>query len=167
MPKYRILTSDELMQLEKIFINFLTVNSITSDEWTKIMSSNKEKMNSLIEEFSDVVFEKTLSNIKFLENRHSKKILMYKFNKDHILLEGIEIENETSFDFRDKFSLEQLNGLFTDENIKISFIIGNKPYFEDPKKEAFDLMESGAMISQNKLLFDLIVKLREKYSESE
>jgi len=165
MPKYRLLTTEELVQLEKIFINFLAANSTTAEDWNNIKANDSNKMNSLIEEFSDVVFEKTLDNVEYLEKRHSKKLLMYKFNEDHLLLEGIEIEGDTSFDFRDEFSLTALSDLFEDKSIKMTFIIGNKPYFEDFKKEAFDLMESGAMISQNKVLFEMIVKLRGEYSE--
>lgn len=167
MAKYRTLSTDELTQLEEIFINFLAANSITADEWLKIKSENHSKMNLLIEEFSDVVFEKTLNNITLLEKRLPKKILMYKFNEDHLLLEGIEMEGDSSFDFRNGFNLSELNELIFDPKINISFIKGHKPYFEDFKKEAFDLMESGAMISKNELLFDSILKLREEFSQEE
>jgi len=167
MPKYRLLTEDELKQLEGVFINFLAANSITATDWEKIKTQNQEKMNSLIEQFSDVVFEKTLSNVELLEKRLKNKLLMYRFSQDDISLLGLEVIGDSPMDFRKEFSISQLADLFNDEKLNISFIIGTKPMFEDRKKEIFDLMESGAMISQNNELFDVLEKLQEVYGENE
>jgi len=60
MPKYRILSSEELELLEKEFIEFLVINGITADEWQKIKASEPEKTKKFIELFSDVVFEKLM-----------------------------------------------------------------------------------------------------------
>lgn len=165
MPKYRLLTQEELIQLEKVFVNFLAANSIIADEWEKIKTEDAARMNSLIEQFSDVVFEKTLSNIKLLEKRLSNKILMYSFEEDNIILEGIEVIGDSNLDLRNEFNISDLHKLFENQDLNISFIEGTKPYFEDVKKEAFDLIESGAMISQNNILFDILKKLKSEYAE--
>lgn len=167
MPKYRLLTEEELKQLEGVFINFLAANSITATDWEKIKTQDLEKMRSLIEQFSDVVFEKTLSNVELLEKRLKHKLLMYKFSDNDITLLGLEIIGDSPMDFRKEFNISQLADLFNDEKLNISFIIGTKPMFEDRKKEIFDLMESGAMISQNNELFAALEKLQEVYGENE
>ncbi len=165
MPKYRLLTEEELKQLEGVFINFLAANSITASDWERIKKEDKEKMNSLIKQFSDVVFEKTLANVELLEKRLSNKLLMYKFSNEDIILLGMEIIGDSPMDFREEFNISQLAELFENENLNISFIIGTKPMFEDKKKEIFDLMETGAMISQNKELFSALEKLKNVYGE--
>lgn len=165
MPKYRLLTEEELKQLEGVFINFLAANSITASDWERIKKEDKEKMNSLIKQFSDVVFEKTLANVELLEKRLSNKLLMYKFSNEDIVLLGMEIIGDSPMDFREEFNISQLAELFENENLNISFIIGTKPMFEDKKKEIFDLMETGAMISQNKELFTALEKLKNVYGE--
>jgi len=167
MAKYRVLTTDELDQLEQIFINFLAANSITAQDWEKIKSSDIDKMNSLINEFSDVVFEKTLSNVTLLEKRLSDKILMYKITDEGIILEGLEVIGNNPLDFRLEFNLTELNNLFSNPDLDISFIEGTKPFFEDKNKEVFDLMESGAMISQNDALYDAFKLLKKDYSIEE
>jgi len=166
MPKYRLLTDEELNQLEGVFINFLAANSITASDWEMIKNKDIDKMDQLIEQFSDVVFEKTLANINLLEKRLHNKLLMYKFSENKINLLGIEIIKNCPIDFREEFNLSELSGLFTDKDLEISFILGDKPYFEDRKKEIFDLMESGAMISQNKELFSALEKLKNAYGEN-
>ena len=165
MPKYRLLTEEELKQLEGVFINFLAANSITASDWERVKKEDKEKMNSLIKQFSDVVFEKTLANVELLEKRLSNKLLMYKFSNEDIILLGMEIIGDSPMDFREEFNISQLAELFENENLNISFIIGTKPMFEDKKKEIFDLMETGAMISQNKELFTALEKLKNVYGE--
>lgn len=165
MPKYRLLTQEELIQLEKVFVNFLAANSIIAQDWEKIKAEDKTRMDSLIEEFSDVVFEKTLSNVKLLEKRLENKILMYTFDENQISLNGIEVTGNLDIDFRKEFNVADLYKLFENQDLKISFIVGNKPYFEDIKKEIFDLIESGAMISQNNSLLDILIKLKAEYAE--
>lgn len=165
MVKYRRLSTEELSELEQIFINFLAANSITSQDWEKIKTSDTERMDKLIEEFSDVVFEKTLSNVKLLEKRLSKKILMYRFTDKTVILEGIEASDKSPMDFRNEFNFSDITNLLNSPDVEVSFIEGTKPYFEDKNKEIFDLMESGAMISQNEVLFDALIKLKEEYSE--
>ncbi len=167
MAKYRLLTQEELSQLQGVFINFLAANSITANDWEKIKTKNKDKMNSLIEQFSDVVFEKTLANVHLLEKRLPGKLLMYELFEDKMVLLGLEVIGDSPLDFTNEFSISELSDLFINENLEISFIIGTKPLFEDKKKEIFDLMESGAMISRNEELFSALKKLKESYSPSE
>ena len=164
MPKYRTLTKDELKELEGIFINFLAAKSIPAGEWEKIKKNDKEKMNELIEEFSDVVFEKTLSNVKLLEKRTPSKILLYAPGDEGIELLGLEVQGDAGIDFTKEFTTSDILALFDENNdAEVSFIMGTKPYFEDKKKEIFDLMQSGAMISPNVELMDFFRKLKENY----
>ncbi len=167
MAKYRLLSTEELTQLEQIFINFLAVNSITAQDWNKIKSNDINRMNLLIEEFSDVVFEKTLNNVTLLEKRLANKILIYKITEDNILLTGIEVDGDNPLDFRNEFNLVDLNKLFSNPDLELSFIEGTKPFFEEKNKEVFDLMESGAMISQNDVLYKALHELKSNYSEEE
>ena len=164
MPKYRLLTEEELKELQGVFVNFLAAKSIQVDEWEKIKKHDKEKLNALIEEFSDVVFEKTLSNVKLMEKREPHKYLMYSIDDDEIKLLGIEIKGDTKLDFTKGFSIKDIYDLFEKDNeTEVSFIIGHKPYFEDKNKEIFDLMQRGIEISQNEELYRIFKELKDNY----
>ena len=52
-PKYRELTTLELKELEKEFIDYLIVNGITADDWVKIKEEQQEKAEDIITLFSD------------------------------------------------------------------------------------------------------------------
>ena len=65
--KYRRLTNDELTELEKEFVRFLASNHITALDWEKLKGHDPKRVESLIEVFSDIVFEKILQGIEYLE----------------------------------------------------------------------------------------------------
>ena len=67
--KYRVLSTKELEPLKDDFIKFLSANTITGEDWTKIKSNKPNQASKLIEIFSDIVWEKSLEKIKYLEHR--------------------------------------------------------------------------------------------------
>lgn len=48
MAKYRLLTHEELIELEKEFIDFLILNSIVASDWMKIKNEEPEKATRFI-----------------------------------------------------------------------------------------------------------------------
>ena len=44
--------------LKEDFVDFLVVNGIDAEEWTKLKSNNPDKAQHIIAQFSDVVFER-------------------------------------------------------------------------------------------------------------
>jgi len=70
--KYRRLSSEELEQLQDNFIRFLAAQSITGMDWTTMKTANPERAEELIEQFSDVVIEKTLHNVEYLEYKEKR-----------------------------------------------------------------------------------------------
>ena len=66
--KYRRLDLAELKTLEKDFVRFLASNHITADDWVKLKKENPEKVERLLDVFSDIVWSKTLSQIQYLES---------------------------------------------------------------------------------------------------
>ncbi len=159
MPKYRFLTEKELDDLSEIFVNFLAANSITSDDWQKIKQNDSKRLEELLENFSDVVFEKSLSNIKYLEKREPQRLYAYKVNKDSIDLLGIEIKGESPIDFTLEFELSALKKIMINSDVDYSIIKGSKRCGDDIKKDIFDLLELGVFISKDNVLYDIIKTL--------
>ena len=70
--KYRLLTDEELKELEEDFKHFLITNHVYNEEWIQLNKTNDKKVKELVELFSDIVFEKALSKIIFLESVNSR-----------------------------------------------------------------------------------------------
>jgi hypothetical protein len=135
--KYRVLTKDELIELEEDFKHFLIANGIYDDEWVKINKEDKKKAIELVELFSDVVLDKALKNIKFLEHITHQGINAFFFRDNEVVLIGItSVNKEIDFtrDTLDKFKNE------------LNIFRTTKPYFKNREEEIFDLLETGSSI---------------------
>ena len=75
--KYKRLSKEDLSHLEKEFVNYLASAQITAPDWEKIKTEEKEKAEELIDVFSDMVYDKVVTNIKFLEFRDNKTLNVY------------------------------------------------------------------------------------------
>jgi len=97
--KYRILTTDELKELEKEFIQFLVVHGILGDEWKKLNEENPNEAIELVEIFSDTVLEKVYSGINYLEYRTKDLLILLAYSEDQIEQIRIQAKDSNNIDF--------------------------------------------------------------------
>jgi hypothetical protein len=145
--KYRYLTDEELKLLEKDFVQFLIANGIDNDEWVRINKENKENALKIVGLFSDVVMEKALGNISYLEHRSPKSLKLFHCKKETISLIGLDIDEESSLDFTVKDSAENALDAGTDS---IKSYKTSKEYAGSREEEIFKMMEAGCYIVDGK-----------------
>lgn len=151
--KYRRLDADELAELEQEFIQFLAANTITGSEWEKIKQETPAKAEQLIELFSDLVFDKTLSNIRYLEFKTSRDIKTFHCLPDKMILNGLRILGDTSLDFTQESDPQQMLQLLQLSGARLQLYTAEKTYTASREQELFELMEKGALISRDGALF--------------
>ncbi len=93
--KYRILSDDELKESEEEFKHFLITNSVYTEEWERLNKTKDDKVHTLVEAFSDIVLDKAMKNIKFLEHVTPQDIKSFKCDEDEMVLIGIASKNQT------------------------------------------------------------------------
>jgi len=158
--KYRRLTNDELAELETEFVRFLVSNTVTGDDWEKIKTENPERAEGLIEIFSDIVFEKTITKIEYLEMKTPKDLKIFRCNKDEIELMGMKMEGESDLDFTHDISPEEMMAKLQSSNAKLQLYSANKKYKDgNREQEIFQMMQWGSLISDGKL-FHLLQTLK-------
>ncbi len=135
--RYRLLTDEELKELEEDFKNFLITNQIYNEEWIQLNKQKDKRVYELVELFSDIVFEKALSNIKFIESVNSRGISAFFCQKNEIVMIGISSSNNEIDFTQHKF-----------EDFKNELIIfkTSKTYKKKREEEIFDLLNSGCSI---------------------
>ena len=74
MAKFRLLTIEELKEMEKEFVEYLILVGIAADDWVKLKDEEPEKAENIVCLFSDVVFEKIMRETQFLEKREAKEL---------------------------------------------------------------------------------------------
>lgn len=164
MTKYRRLHLDELEKLEPEFIRFLAAQSITAEDYREIMASNPAKQLELIDQFSDVVFTKTLSNIKVLQQKTPKRLVFYTFFEDRAELHGfemIESQDKNLNDFPEPYQIIQF---IQNNSLNIHWLKGSKNYQKEKLMEIFEVLENHCLIVQEDILYHFI---RQKFEKTE
>ena len=137
--KYRCLTDEELKELEEEFKHFLISNNVYTEEWERLNRENNEKVTLLVEMFSDIVMDKALKNVRFLEHLTPSDIKVFHCLEDKMVLIGVVARNHT-IDFS-KQSLEEL------KSISLDIFKTEKTYNKERELEVFDLLQSGCTIT--------------------
>lgn len=151
--KYRKLNIEELQELEQEFITFLSAQSITSDLWEEMKEKQPERAELLIEQFSDIVFDKVLGNIEYLEQKSKREIRLFHCQPEKIKMLGLIIDGETELDFTQNLSPRQMVQQMQLSGAKLRMYQGERGYKKQRERELFELMEEGALISKDGALY--------------
>jgi hypothetical protein len=146
--KYKRLTSEELKALEPDFINFLASAQITGPDWEKMKRDENEKANELIDVFSDVVYDKVLSKINYLEYRDTKTLNLFHFGKDKVELIGIRVKETSPLDLTSDAVMNQWNEA---NNTSVNIIRSERKYEKEKQVEIFELIQTGCLITDDRL----------------
>lgn len=144
--KYRLLTKEELETLQPEFIQYLSANGIDAEKWKEILAQDEQEMDLHIASFSDLVMQKSLENIKYIEHRSSTDLKLFNFEKAEAFL--IALKSTT-------INLENLETLTSEQLKEIDLFKANKPYSKTREEEIFDLLNKGCVISKGALYYQL------------
>lgn len=156
MPTYRLLTLEELTELEKEFIEYLVLNGITAEDWVKMKEEDTEGAERIIELFSDVVFEGILRKIAYLEYRAENFVHAFQCLPEKLVLVAMESEDEENVNFLDPVFIEAAT---IDPPDTLVVRTTSKHYSKTRELELFDMIQAGCMISDGGLFKVLCLKL--------
>ena len=159
--RYRRLTNDELQELETEFVRFLASNTVTGDDWEKLKKENPDRAETLIEMFSDIVFEKTISKIDYLEYRGPRDLKVFYCKDDIIEMVGITVEGHSDIDFSKNIEADKMLQQLQTSKASLKLMAATKQYKKTKELEIFDMMQWGCLISDGKL-FQTLNELKPK-----
>ena len=154
--KYRKLTLDELKELEQDFVRFLASNEITATEWEQLKQENSEKVDRLIEIYSDIVFEKVLSDVTYLEMRRPHDLRLFKFYENKVEMVGLLVEDNTAINFMHQQSPEEMTRMLQSGGGSLKIVSAEREYKKLREMEIFETMQLGALIRRDGQLFDTL-----------
>ena len=82
--RYTRLSKEQFDSLSNEFSIFLASNSIDKEKWDKIKSNSPDKVNLILDLFSDLVWNDILNKVRFVENISSTHLFLFKCNKNSI-----------------------------------------------------------------------------------
>ena len=147
MIKYRRLTEEEFEMLESDFVRFLASNSIQAQDWQKLKSDFPDKVDELLDIFSDTVLEKVYAKAKYLLIVKPTELHAYKMEESFAILNGIRFSN-TNLNLLDE---NQLETIFSSEKSFLShkpeLFSLEKKYGKPKAEEIFFLIKQGAELA--------------------
>lgn len=155
--QYRRLTKEEFENMSKDFAIFLASNSIDKKEWDELKESDPDKVDGMLDIFSDMVFEKALTSCRYLERISETEIHTYFFTDSSAHMVTIKIKEGYTGDFiHDKLSTIFMQLL---EEKGLEVYQGTKEYTKKREHEMFDIMQQGAQFSKGELYRSLLTLL--------
>lgn len=146
--KYKRLTSEELRALEPDFIHYLASMQITAPDWEKMKKQEPGKAEELIAVFSDVVYDKVLGKINYLEYRDEKTLNIFYFGPEKIQLVGLRVKEHSPLNLTAPDVLDQWNAA---DHASVSIVRSEKAYEKEKQAEIFELLQTGCLITDGKL----------------
>ncbi len=146
--KYQRLSKEQFEILVEEFSKFLAVHGIDKPEWERLQTSEVQRVDDLLDEFSDLIWKRVLSKVKYLENLSEHFI--YLFSREDNGLELIAVEAQVAgLDLRTSEGFKWLKQNYLDE--RVIYRRATKAYSEDPFKDLFELIQKGAVITKGDL----------------
>lgn len=146
--KYRLLTKEQLETLSQEFTTFLAVQEIDKVTWDNIKKTDNQKVDLLLEQFSDLVWTEILNKTHYLEHFSKDSLNLFYGSENEISRIVVKIK-KNDFDFlnQDDFNWFLDNSNHSD----IQYFKGIKKYQTERNEELFDLIEKGSVLSNGKL----------------
>jgi hypothetical protein len=158
--KYRRLNESELKDLEQDFIRFLASNQITASDWEKLKGEETEKVNGLIELFSDQVFDKVFDKLEYLEFKTLNDIKTFHCQQDKIVMMGLFVEGNAQIDFSKNQGSNDIMEAVKASGAAVKIYTAEKTYKGDRNQELFKMMENGCLISKDGALYKTLFSLK-------
>ncbi len=143
--KYRLLNSDELVEFEKEFIEFLVINGVHANDWEKMKLEENEKAQNIIASFSDVIIEGVLRKVSYLEFKSTKYVSAVQCLSDKMINITVTAK-EQGLDFSN-----------VQDHTKVDYHKLEKKYIKSKEEEIFALTKKGFEIGDGVLFKELIL----------
>ncbi len=150
--KYARLTKEQLEELHPEFINFLASQSIDKIEWDEIKKNRPHVAEQEIDVFSDLIWEKALTNVAFIDHFSKNYIFLFRC-LDTVVYSLVVKTNNPQIDFVSADGIHWLaNNLFSDD---VEITKGRKDISENRNESLFEIIKQGGIISKGELFSKL------------
>lgn len=150
--KYARLTKEQLEELHPEFINFLATQSIDKIEWDDIKKNRPHVAEQEIDVFSDMIWEKALTNVTHLDHFSKNYIFLFKCLPD-VVYSFVIKTNNPEIDFVSADGIHWLSeNLFSDD---VEITRGRKDISSNRNESLFEIIKQGGIISKGELFTKL------------
>ena len=157
--KYRYLTYEEFTVVEDDFSNYLYDCGLSPYEWKLLQDQYSEQAWSMLGEYSDLVFDRMVKDVRYLEYRSEKRLKAIECHKDYMVSIGVEIPESSKLNLTDIGSLLNIDRVDQHAYKCFEFIVS---YHKDRDHQIFDMIEEGCYVVDSSV-FNKLKILRTSY----
>ena len=149
IPKFRLLTAEELEGLEAQFVRYLASQGISADLWQRYQANKDAQLHLHLTQFSDQVLETVYQDCTLLESVSQNAWIFYSFDQENVYMQGLLFDERLGIDLR-KLSSEQLQQCYeAAPQGMIKLIRAEKKLEQDKAGQVHQLLSEGSFISSN------------------
>ncbi|MGI9547292.1 MAG: DUF6495 family protein [Flavobacteriaceae bacterium] len=155
--KYARLTEEQFTEFEEEFINFLSTQSITAEEWCTMKEENPNLAEDELDVFSDLIWEGVLSNVNYLESISPQSMHLFSCDEKEMHLISVKILNpDVDLGTEVGFAWFRKNW----QSDFVEYLTAAKAYSTDKNIDKFELIQKGAVITKGALFqwFDDVIE---------
>ena len=146
--KYARLTKEQLEELHPEFITFLATQSIDKIEWDDIKKNRPHVAEQEIDLFSDVIWDKALTNVSYIDHFSKNYIFLFKCVEE-VVFSWVVKTNNPQIDFVSADGIHWLaDNLFSND---VEITKGRKDISENRNVALFEIIKQGGIISKGEL----------------
>jgi hypothetical protein len=146
--KYARLTKEQLEELHPEFITFLATQSVDKTEWDDIKKNRPHLAEQEIDLFSDVIWDKALTNVSYIDHFSKNYIFLFKC-LDEVVFSWVVKTNNPQIDFVSADGIHWLaDNLFSND---VEITKGRKDISENRNIALFEIIKQGGIISKGEL----------------
>ncbi len=146
--KYARLTKEQFEKMHPEFINFLSTQSITAEEWKTIKTEKPEVAEQELDIFSDLIWEGVLGKVNYLEHFSPNQLMLFHISEAFMELIAIKID-DPNIDITTDYGYKWLQQNLHDD--AVSLFTSTKAIKDDRNKDIFVLIQQGAVITKGEL----------------
>jgi hypothetical protein len=145
--KYSRLTKEQFEALHKEFALFLAALGIDASHWKELKTTAPEKVNALLDTFSDQVWEDVFNKATYLEQWEEKQVLFIHTNEEQMHSLLLKAPNAPYPIVEEQGWQWVMNHIHTDD---VLLYQGVKKYNQERKITLFEMIIKGAQLSDGK-----------------
>ena len=145
--KYHKLSEIQFNEMHKEFAVFLATQNITKKDWTIIKYGKPELLDNYLNSFSDLVWDKILSDCEYLEYSTSDQLYLFHTKKRLIDVLIFKIDSNLA-DLNTSNGFKKILNLIQSDQIDI--FKSSKAYTPSRNMFIYEYLKKGAMISKGK-----------------
>ena len=146
--KYARLTKEQLEELHPEFITFLATQSIDKIEWDDIKKKRPHLAEQEIDLFSDVIWDKALTNVSYIDHFSKNYIFLFKCVEE-VVFSWVVKTNNPQIDFVSADGIHWLADNLFSNGVEITR--GRKDISNNRNSALFDIIKQGGIISKGDL----------------